>query len=57
MKAAVERLKKRGFQIHVATVEDAGETKLFVRRDKLHVWECEVKRLNILSRRIERFLC
>lgn len=37
VKAAAERLKKRGFQTHVATVEDAGETKLFVRRDKLQV--------------------
>ena len=37
VKTAAERLKKRGFQTHVATVEDAGETKLFVRRDKLQV--------------------
>lgn len=37
VKAAAERLKKRGFQTHVATVEDAGETKLFVRREKLQV--------------------
>jgi len=34
---AVERLKKRGFQTHVATAADAGETKLFVRRNKLEV--------------------
>ncbi|MEK6211909.1 MAG: nucleotidyl transferase AbiEii/AbiGii toxin family protein [Pseudomonadota bacterium] len=33
----VDRLKKRGFQTHAATVTDAGETKLFVRRDKLEV--------------------
>lgn len=37
VKAAAERLKKRGFQTHVATVADAGETKLFVRLDKLQV--------------------
>ena len=34
---SVDRLKKRGFQTHTATVPDAGETKLFVRRDKLEV--------------------
>jgi len=34
---SVDRLKKRGFQTHAATVPDAGETKLFVRRDKLEV--------------------
>jgi predicted nucleotidyltransferase component of viral defense system len=34
---AVDRLKKRGFQTHAATVADAGETKLFVRRDRLEV--------------------
>jgi len=34
---AVERLKKRGFQTHAPTAADAGETKLFVRRDKLEV--------------------
>jgi len=34
---AVERLKKRGFQTHAATAADAGETKLFVRRDRLEV--------------------
>lgn len=34
---ADERLKKRGFQTHVATVADAGETKIFIRRDKLEV--------------------
>ena len=32
-----DRLKKRGFQTHAVTVADAGETKLFVRRDKLEV--------------------
>jgi predicted nucleotidyltransferase component of viral defense system len=37
IKSADERLKKRGFQTHVATVADAGETKVFVRRDKLEV--------------------
>ena len=35
IRSAVERLKKRGFQTHAATAADAGETKLFVRRDKL----------------------
>lgn len=34
---SVDRLRKRGFQTHAATVPDAGETKLFVRRDKLEV--------------------
>lgn len=34
---SVERLRKRGFQTHAATVADAGETKLFVRREKLEV--------------------
>lgn len=34
---SVDRLKKRGFQTHAATAADAGETKLFVRRDKLEV--------------------
>lgn len=34
---SVDRLKKRGFQTHAATVPDAGETKLFVRRGKLEV--------------------
>jgi predicted nucleotidyltransferase component of viral defense system len=37
VKSAVERLKKRGFQTHAATAADAGETKLFVKRDKLQV--------------------
>lgn len=37
IKSADERLKKRGFQTHVATVADVGETKVFVRRDKLEV--------------------
>ena len=37
IKSAGERLRKRGFQTHVATLADAGETKLFVRRDKLEV--------------------
>jgi predicted nucleotidyltransferase component of viral defense system len=35
--SAAERLKKRGFQTHTATAADAGETKLFVRRQKLEV--------------------
>lgn len=37
MRSAVDRLKKRGFQTHAATVAGAGETKLFVRRGKLEV--------------------
>ena len=37
IKSAGGRLKKRGFQTHVATLADAGETKLFVRREKLEV--------------------
>ena len=37
IRSAVDRLKKRGFQTHAATATDAGETKLFVRRDKLEV--------------------
>lgn len=37
IRRAVGRLKKRGFQTHSATVADAGETKLFVRRGKLEV--------------------
>ena len=37
IRRAVDRLKKRGFQTYAATVADAGETKLFVRRDKLEV--------------------
>lgn len=37
IRKAVDQLKKRGFQTHAATVADAGETKLFVRRDKLEV--------------------
>ena len=37
MKSAGGRLKKRGYQTHVATLADAGETKLFVRREKLEV--------------------
>jgi predicted nucleotidyltransferase component of viral defense system len=37
IKSAAERLKKRGFQTHTATAADAGETKLFVRRQKLEV--------------------
>ncbi|OFW00195.1 MAG: hypothetical protein A3G20_04500 [Acidobacteria bacterium RIFCSPLOWO2_12_FULL_59_11] len=37
IKSAGERLKKRGFQTHVATLAGAGETKLFVRREKLEV--------------------
>jgi hypothetical protein len=35
--SAGERLKRRGFQTHVASVADARETKLFVRREKLEV--------------------
>jgi predicted nucleotidyltransferase component of viral defense system len=35
IKSAAERLKKRGFQTDTATAPDAGETKLFVRREKL----------------------
>jgi hypothetical protein len=37
IRSAVERLKKRGFQTYAANAADAGETKLFVRRDKLEV--------------------
>ena len=37
IRSAVDRLKKRGFQTYSVTVADAGETKLFVRRDKLEV--------------------
>jgi len=37
IRSAVARLKKRGFQTHAVTVADAGETKLFVRRDRLEV--------------------
>ena len=37
IRSAMDQLKKRGFQTHAATVPDAGETKLFVRRDKLEV--------------------
>lgn len=37
IRSAVDQLKKRGFQTHATTVADAGETKLFVRRDKLEV--------------------
>lgn len=37
IRSTVDQLKKRGFQTHAATVPDAGETKLFVRRDKLEV--------------------
>ena len=37
IRSAADRLKKRGFQTHAATAADAGETKLFVRRDKLEV--------------------
>lgn len=37
IRSADERLRKRGFQTHVANVADAGDTKLFVRRDKLEV--------------------
>lgn len=37
IRSAVDRLKRRGFQTHAATAAGAGETKLFVRRDKLEV--------------------
>jgi predicted nucleotidyltransferase component of viral defense system len=37
IRGADERLKKRGFQTHVTAVADAGETKIFIRRDKLEV--------------------
>lgn len=37
IRSAADRLKKRGFQTHAATVADAGETKLFVRRGKLEI--------------------
>ena len=37
IRSTVDRLNKRGFQTHAATVADAGETKLFVRRGKLEV--------------------
>jgi predicted nucleotidyltransferase component of viral defense system len=37
IRGAADRLKTRGFQTHAATVADAGETKLFVRRNKLEV--------------------
>jgi hypothetical protein len=37
IRSAADRLKSRRFQTHVATVTGAGETKLFVRRDKLVV--------------------
>ena len=37
IRSAVDRLKKRGLQTHAATAADAGETKLFVRRNKLEV--------------------
>lgn len=37
IRKAVDHLKRRGFQTYAATMADAGETKLFVRRDKLEV--------------------
>ena len=37
IRGAVGRLKKHGFQTHAATVADAGETKLFIRRNRLEV--------------------
>ena len=37
IRSMVERLEKRGFQTRTATMADAGETKLFVRREKLEV--------------------
>lgn len=37
IRGAVDRLKTRGFQTYSATAAGAGETKLFVRRDRLEV--------------------
>jgi hypothetical protein len=37
IRGAADRLSKRGFQVHAPTVAGAGETKLFVRRDRLEV--------------------
>lgn len=37
IRAAVDRLKKGGFLTYAVVAADAGETKLFVRRDKLKV--------------------
>jgi predicted nucleotidyltransferase component of viral defense system len=37
VKLAADRLRKRGFQTSVHTARDFGETKLFVRRDRLQV--------------------
>ena len=37
IRSAADRLKQRGFQTHAVTMDDAGETKLFVRRDRLEV--------------------
>jgi predicted nucleotidyltransferase component of viral defense system len=37
VRTTVDRLKKMGFQTHATTIADAGETKLFVRRDKIEV--------------------
>jgi predicted nucleotidyltransferase component of viral defense system len=37
IKAAGEQLTKRGFQIHMPTNNEAGETKIFVRREKIEV--------------------
>ncbi len=37
IRSAADRLKKRGFQTYAPAVADAGETKLFVRRDRLEV--------------------
>jgi len=37
IRSAADRLTKRGFQTHAANQADTGETKLFVRRDKLEV--------------------
>jgi predicted nucleotidyltransferase component of viral defense system len=37
IRGAVDRLKKHGFQTHAPKANDAGETKLFVRRGKLEV--------------------
>ena len=37
IKTAAEQLTRRGFQIHLPSHDDAGETKIFIRRDKLEV--------------------
>jgi len=37
IRQSVARLKKQGFQTHALAAADAGETKLFVRRDRIEV--------------------